>query len=53
MDWYRARVLPLCAGWHGDRTKTSWGLVGREVGGVRVGVGSRVTGVILRGAIPV
>lgn len=43
VDWNRARALPPCkvsgvagAGWHGDRIKTSWGLVGREEGGVGV-----------------
>lgn len=41
--WNKARVLLPCkvsgvggAGWHGDRIKTSWGLVGRAEGGVGV-----------------
>lgn len=46
----RARVLLPCnmsgaggAGWHGERIKTSWGLVGREEGGVGVsGIDSRM-----------
>lgn len=43
VDWNRTRVLLPCkvsrvggAGWHGDRIKTSWGLVEREEGGVGV-----------------